>query len=60
MSQALQQMEAPAELLMELLPYQKEFLAWAVSQERGDICGGILADEMGMGKTIQVYNANSR
>ena len=47
-------MEAPAELLMELLPYQKEFLAWAVSQERGDICGGILADEMGMGKTIQV------
>ena len=47
-------MEAPPELLMTLLPYQKEFLAWAVKQERGDIKGGILADEMGMGKTIQV------
>lgn len=46
-------MEAPPELLMTLLPYQKEFLAWAVKQERGDIKGGILADEMGMGKTIQ-------
>ncbi len=48
-------MEAPPELLMTLLPYQKEYLAWAVKQERGDIKGGILADEMGMGKTIQAY-----
>ena len=47
-------MEPPAEMLMSLLPFQKEFLAWAVSQERGEIKGGILADEMGMGKTIQV------
>lgn len=51
--QEMEQMEPPAELLMTLLPYQKEFLAWAVKQERGDIKGGILADEMGMGKTIQ-------
>lgn len=51
--QEMEQMEAPPELLMTLLPYQKEFLAWAVKQERGDIKGGILADEMGMGKTIQ-------
>lgn len=51
-------MEAPPELLMTLLPYQKEFLAWAVKQERGDIKGGILADEMGMGKTIQACLAN--
>lgn len=49
----MEQMEAPSELLMTLLPYQKEFLAWAIKQERGDIKGGILADEMGMGKTIQ-------
>ena len=41
-------------MLMSLLPFQKEFLAWAVSQERSEIRGGILADEMGMGKTIQV------
>ena len=49
-------MEPPAEMLMSLLPFQKEFLAWAVSQERGEIRGGILADEMGMGKTIQVLD----
>lgn len=48
------QMEPPVEMLMPLLPFQKEFLAWAISQEQGVIKGGILADEMGMGKTIQV------
>ena len=47
-------MEPPEELTLPLLPYQKEFLGWAVGQEQGDIKGGILADEMGMGKTIQV------
>eukprot|EP00884_Botryococcus_braunii_P002146 jgi/Botrbrau1/11932/Bobra.341_1s0001.2 len=50
------QMEPPPELLMQLLPYQKEFLAWAVHQERGPVKGGILADEMGMGKTIQAIS----
>ena len=49
-------MEPPAEMLMSLLPFQKEFLAWAVSQERSESRGGILADEMGMGKTIQVLS----
>lgn len=34
------QMEAPPELLMPLLPYQKEFLAWAIKQEQGDVRGG--------------------
>lgn len=47
-------MDPPPELLMELLPFQKEFLAWAVAHEQSEIRGGILADEMGMGKTIQV------
>lgn len=47
-------MEPPKQLLLPLLPYQKGFLGWAVNQEKGDIKGGILADEMGMGKTIQV------
>ncbi|KDD74423.1 hypothetical protein H632_c1324p0, partial [Helicosporidium sp. ATCC 50920] len=49
-------LEPPATLLMPLLPYQKEFLAWAVDQERGAFRGGILADEMGMGKTIQAIS----
>lgn len=47
-------MEPGPELLMPLLPYQKEFLAWAVKQEQSPVRGGVLADEMGMGKTIQV------
>ena len=53
-SKVAAQMEPPPELLMPLLPYQKEFLAWAVTQEQSEVRGGILADEMGMGKTIQV------
>ena len=52
--QEMDEVEPPAELLMPLLPYQKQFLGWALRQEQGDIKGGILADEMGMGKTIQV------
>lgn len=47
-------MEPGPELLMPLLPFQKEFLAWAIKQEQSPIRGGVLADEMGMGKTIQV------
>ena len=39
------QMEPPPEILLPLLPYQKEFLAWGVQQERGTVKGGILADE---------------
>jgi len=50
------EMEAAPELLMPLLPYQKEFLAWAIGQETGNIKGGVLADEMGMGKTIQAIS----
>ncbi|KAL1298889.1 hypothetical protein HN51_043172 [Arachis hypogaea] len=45
--------EASSDLTMPLLRYQKEWLAWALKQENSDTRGGILADEMGMGKTIQ-------
>lgn len=45
--------EAPSDLTMPLLRYQKEWLAWALKQESSASRGGILADEMGMGKTIQ-------
>ena len=46
-------MEPPDELVLPLLPYQKEGLSWMVNQEISSHHGGILADEMGMGKTVQ-------
>ncbi len=36
-------MEPGPELLMPLLPYQKEFLAWAIKQEQSAVRGGVLA-----------------
>ncbi|KAK7261115.1 hypothetical protein RIF29_27419 [Crotalaria pallida] len=45
--------EASSDLTMPLLRYQKEWLFWALKQENSEARGGILADEMGMGKTIQ-------
>lgn len=43
----------PAEMSITLLPFQLEGLHWLQAQEDGEFGGGILADEMGMGKTIQ-------
>ncbi|KAI6673164.1 hypothetical protein NL676_001070 [Syzygium grande] len=45
--------EASSYLIMELLRHQKEWLAWALKQKESATRGGILADEMGMGKTLQ-------
>lgn len=46
--------EQPKELMLPLLPFQKEGVGWMRQQELSpDFKGGILADEMGMGKTIQ-------
>ncbi|TXT13317.1 hypothetical protein VHUM_00684 [Vanrija humicola] len=46
-------MEAHPSLKLTLLPFQKESLFWMKKQEEGVWRGGMLADEMGMGKTIQ-------
>lgn len=35
--------EPPPILTLPLLPYQKEFLAWAIDQELSPIRGGVLA-----------------
>jgi len=45
--------EKPRALTRELLRFQAEGLSWMCDNEASDIRGGILADEMGMGKTIQ-------
>ncbi|CAL5086499.1 unnamed protein product [Urochloa decumbens] len=44
------------EVVLPLLRFQKEWLAWALAQEASISRGGILADEMGMGKTIQAIS----
>ncbi|TFK56241.1 hypothetical protein OE88DRAFT_1652900 [Heliocybe sulcata] len=46
--------EQPANLKAQLLPFQLESLFWMRKQEKGEYAGGMLADEMGMGKTIQM------
>ena len=50
------QREPPDSLLAPMLPYQKEGLGWMCAQEEGPLKGGILADEMGMGKTLQTIS----
>ncbi|KAL5530755.1 RAD16 [Sanghuangporus sanghuang] len=45
--------EQPEELKIQMLPFQLESLYWMREQEKGEWHGGMLADEMGMGKTIQ-------
>ena len=41
-------------LQMTLQPHQMEGLCWAINQERSKYRGGILADDLGMGKTVQM------
>lgn len=47
----------PDDLAVTLLNFQLEGLSWMLRQEQeSDYKGGILADEMGMGKTIQMIS----
>ncbi|KAI0034397.1 SNF2 family N-terminal domain-containing protein [Vararia minispora EC-137] len=48
--------EQPSGLRVTLLPFQQESLYWMRKQELGPYAGGLLADEMGMGKTIQMIS----
>lgn len=48
-----QELPEPEGMTISLLPFQKEGLNWLLKQENSRYNGGILADEMGMGKTIQ-------
>lgn len=50
---AVERAEQPPGMTIKLLPFQLEGLNWLRKQEDGEFGGGILADEMGMGKTIQ-------
>ncbi|KAI9366049.1 SNF2 family N-terminal domain-containing protein, partial [Zopfochytrium polystomum] len=50
------QISQPEDIRLKLLPFQLEGVSWLQNQELSQFNGGILADEMGMGKTIQLIS----
>ena len=48
--------EQPPHINRALKPFQLEGLDWMVKQEKTQYKGGLLGDEMGMGKTIQAVS----
>lgn len=46
----------PKAITVHLLPFQAEALTWMQAQENSESRGGILADEMGMGKTLEMIS----
>lgn len=48
--------EQPKSISRELKPFQLEGLSWMQAMEKTEWGGGLLGDEMGMGKTIQAVS----
>ena len=48
--------DQPTNISRELKPFQLEGVAWMKAMEKTDWGGGLLGDEMGMGKTIQAVS----
>ncbi|OQE14627.1 hypothetical protein PENSTE_c034G05904 [Penicillium steckii] len=48
--------EQPSSITRKLKPFQLEGLSWMIEQEKSSYRGGLLGDEMGMGKTIQAVS----
>jgi DNA repair protein RAD16 len=46
----------PTSITRKLKPFQLEGLNWMMEQEKSQWKGGLLGDEMGMGKTIQAVS----
>ncbi|KAF1957652.1 helicase SWR1 [Byssothecium circinans] len=52
----VQQIEQPDAITRRLKPFQLEGVSWMIRQEKTGYKGGLLGDEMGMGKTIQAVS----
>jgi len=52
----VQKAEQPQSITRRLKPFQLEGLSWMIRQEQTNYKGGLLGDEMGMGKTIQAVS----
>lgn len=50
------QADQPSSINRELKSFQREGLNWMIEQEKTQWKGGLLGDEMGMGKTIQAVS----
>ncbi|KAJ5739662.1 DNA repair protein RAD16 [Penicillium manginii] len=48
--------QQPSSITRKLKPFQLEGLSWMIEQEKSSYRGGLLGDEMGMGKTIQAVS----
>lgn len=48
--------DQPQSISRKLKPFQLEGLNWMIRQEKSNYKGGLLGDEMGMGKTIQAVS----
>ncbi|KAI9826519.1 MAG: DNA repair protein rad16 [Phylliscum demangeonii] len=48
--------DQPIDISRELKPFQLQGLSWMMQQEQSRWKGGLLGDEMGMGKTIQAVS----
>ncbi|KAK8079289.1 hypothetical protein PG994_003096 [Apiospora phragmitis] len=46
-------LDTPMQMSCQLMEHQRVGLTWLVKQEKGVMKGGLLADTMGLGKTIQ-------
>lgn len=53
---AVERAEQPKTITRRLKPFQLEGLSWMIRQEQTQYRGGLLGDEMGMGKTIQAVS----
>jgi SNF2 family DNA or RNA helicase len=54
-----EELPTPSEMTVELFKHQRQGLAWMVKRENSVPSGGIIADHMGLGKTMYFLHSHS-